>query len=495
VAIQGPAAEKGAKGAKPARPVKPVNTRPSGGTFVGVDIGTQQIKVVEVRGYGPGLTISGYGIGNTPPGAIQNGRITDPKALGAALKAVLLKSGVKGNKVVASVGGNEAVVVRVIEVPRMLPGELKEAMKYEVERSIPFAINQVEMDYNAIDDGPPDPSNPNMEVLFAAAQRDMVMALMNTLIAAGLDPKAIDIEPLAVGRSLVNLSKQGLMTKNVVVVNIGASLTEVAIFKNGLLRFPRTIPIAGDNFTRSISDQLGLSMDAAEDEKRNNATVLMEVLQQGSGTPFPGDEPSPFDFEINAAPPVMGGIGTVGGGPTVYSPDTGDTTENKPVFPPGDTTEDAPVTSGDTTDQGIPPQLRVDDPFASADSYASSGGAATPAAPAPAPDDPRYRRRREVFDAIYPVLSEFAMEVRRSVDYFRSKYPSDTVDLILLCGGSAKLGNLDQFIAYEMGIPTEVADPLKNVNNVSGKGGREEAPAYAIALGLAARDAIIGSGR
>lgn len=490
MAIQGPAADKGAKGAKKAGPVKPVNTRPSGGTFIGVDIGTQQIKAVEVRGYGPGLTISGYGITNTPPGSIVNGRITDPKALGATLKSLLQRSGIRGNKVIASVGGNEAVVVRVIEVPRMSPGELKEAMRYEVERSIPFAINQVEMDYNAIEDGVPDANNPNMEVLFAAAQRDMVMGLMNTLTGAGLAPVAIDIEPLAVGRSLVNLSKQGLATKNVVVVNVGASLTEVAIFKNGLLRFPRTIPIAGDNFTRAISDQLGMPMDAAEDEKRQNATVLMEVLQQGTGAGFPGEEPSPFDFEFNAAPTIP----TV---PTFY-PTQGDTTENRPIFPSGDTTEDAPVTAGDTTDQGIPPQLRVDDPFATADGV---GGGAPPAnvppstAPAPAPDDPRYRRRREVFDAIYPVLSEFAMEVRRSVDYFRSKYPSDTVDLIVLAGGSAKIGNLSEYIAYEMGIPTEVADPFKSVNNVSGKGGREDAPAYAIALGLAVRDAVIGSGR
>jgi len=93
------------------------------------------IKVVEVRGYGAGLTISGFGQMNTPPGAIQAGRITDPKGLGTALKSLLQRSGIRTNKVIASVGGNEAVVVRVIDVPRMSPGELKEAMKYEVERS------------------------------------------------------------------------------------------------------------------------------------------------------------------------------------------------------------------------------------------------------------------------------------------------------------------------------------------------------------------------
>ena len=127
-----------------------------------------------------------------------------------------------------SVAGVEGVVVRVIEVPRMSPSDLKEAMRYEVERSIPFAITDVEMDYQAIDDGPvTDATNPNMEVLFAAAQRGMINSQLAMYQAAGLDVKAIDIEPLAIGRSLIDMSRKGLGNKNVVVVNVGMTRPRV----------------------------------------------------------------------------------------------------------------------------------------------------------------------------------------------------------------------------------------------------------------------------
>jgi type IV pilus assembly protein PilM len=463
VARLGQTAEGGGKAPKAAKataaPRAPIKRKPTGGTFVGIDIGTQQIKVIEVRGAGPGLSVTGLGIMNTPPGAVVNGLISDPKALGAAIKQLMQKSGVRPGKTVSSIAGADGVVVRVIEMPAMTPAELKEAIKWEVERSIPFPINDVEMDYQALEfPTVTDPAAPpNMEVLFAAARRDMVSLHLDTLKAAGLSPLIVDIEPLAVGRSLIDLSKRGLTSKNVVVVNIGASLTEVCVFKGGMLRFPRTIPIAGDSFTRAISDQLGIPMDAAEDEKRQNGMVLMELLGNTATFGEP-DAAQPFNFDFGD-----------------------ETTVTQPPVAPAD----------------------PDDPFAAASTFnpfdAAGSGGTPPGGPpptAPVPDDPRFRRRREIFDALLPVLGEFAMEVRRSVDYFRSRYPNDTVDHVLLCGGSARLGNLDKYLEYELGIPAEVSDPFANVNvaakQMSLDKRNESAPAFAVALGLAARDAVLG---
>jgi type IV pilus assembly protein PilM len=114
----------------------------------------------------------------------------------------------------------------------------------------------------------------------------------------------------------------------------------------------------------------------------------------------------------------------------------------------------------------------------------------------PAADDPRAARRRELFEALLPVLQEFSMEVRRSVDYFRSRYPTEAVDAILLCGGSARIPNLDQFLQTDLGVPTVVADPFAGLNvtarQVSPEYRAQIAPAFAVALGLAARDAVLG---
>ncbi len=453
-----------ATGSQAARPKKTPPTpkaRPTGGTFVGLDIGSQLIKVVEVRGFKNNLNVTAMGVADTPPGTIQGGIITDAKALGSAIKSLLAKSGVRSRRVVSSVAGADGVVVRVIEVAAMPANELKAMMGYEVERYIPFSVNDVQMDFQPID---PDavtnnPDGATMEVLLAVARNDMLAMHLNTLQAAGLTPVAIDVEPLAVGRALLDLNKSNnFASKNVVIVNIGATMTDVGVYKKGVLRFPRTIPIAGENFTRAIADHLGLSLEQAEEEKRQHATVLMDMLSaSGPGFGETSSEPSPFDFDFDES------ASGASGPPDLQSG----------VFNPyGNAPEEDTL---DSTKPNTPPVV-----------VPSSVGTDLAA------DDPRSRRRREVFDALLPQLQEFVMEVRRSVDYFRSRYPSETVDQIILCGGSAKIGNLDRYMEYDLGVPAVVGDPLANATVIARNRNSELSPAFAVALGLAARDAVVG---
>jgi type IV pilus assembly protein PilM len=473
----------GAKAAPRPKPV--VRAKPSGGSFVGLDIGTQTIKMVEVSGAGSSLRVTAMAVENTPPGTVQQGVIADPKTLGAAIKQMRTKNGIKATKCVSSVAGAAGMVVRVIEVPKMTPSELAETMKWEVERHIPFAASDVEMSFQKIDnpESDNDPNNPNMEVLLAVAQRDMIRNHIDTVSASGMTPLVIDVEPLAAGRALIDLSREGLQSKNVVVVNIGASQTDVGVFKAGALRYPRTIPLGGDNLTRAIADRMGLSMDAAEDEKRAHAVILMDLVKSGqaeemlygeSSTNADGGVSSIFDVDMSAPlpPPLFGG----GEAPAAASP--------------FDIADDNPFAS-------------AANPFASPfDAPATEVGGGDPPPPTESavvpsePDDPYYQRRKEVFNAILPMLGEFVMELRRSVDYFRSKYPNDTMDLIVLCGGSARVQNLDQYIEHDLGIPTTVADPFAGLNvaskQVSVTKRMELAPSLVVALGLAARDAVLG---
>lgn len=456
--------------------------RPSGGSFVGLDIGSQTIKVVEVTGSGSGLRVTAFGVDKTPLGTISQGVVSDPKTLGAAVKALLNKAGVKArNKCVSAASGAAAVVVRVIEVPKMSAAELAETMKWEVERHIPFSVTDVELSYQKIDDPlvDNDANNPNMEVLLACAQRDMVFMHLETLKAAGLNPVAIDVEPLAVGRSLINMSNQGLKDKNVVVVNIGASMTDVGIFKQSVLRFPRTIPLGGDNFTQAIADRLGLPMDAAEDEKKQNARIFMDLVNQPADDTFGmfGDNAQPADagissvFDVDLAAPLP---------PSLYSDNS------------------ASAEGGEEAAGDNPFDISYDNPF--------DTPAETPAAPAPAavdntpvPEDPKTTRQKEVFYAINPVLGEFVMELQRSIDYFRSRYPTENIDQIILCGGSALIGNLSEYVQYQTGLTAVVADPFAGVNvtarQVSLDARAQMAPALAVAMGLAVRDAVLGAGR
>ena len=442
----------------------------SGGPTVGLDIGSNMIKVAEVAPSRGGVVVRALGMAPTPPNAMENSIIIDAQLLGQAVKRLLKESGIGARSSVSSVSGQSALVVRVIEVPKMSDTELAETMRWEVERHVPFAANEVIMDFQPINrpDTPPDAQN--MEVLLAVAQQDMVDRHVEMLFASGLRPSAIDVEPLAAARAFIELSPDPLAQKTIAIVNIGASNTDIGIFRDGILAFPRTLPLAGDQLTRALMAQTGIGVEQAEELKKTHGEVILDQFTQPQAAAPVGDagfldfsvpppaeptEPNRVPFDFSAPEPEGSGFVDF----SDRAPDT-DKTAYKFDTPPAHTTD--PVSSH------------------------SANVPATVAPPDPA--------KLQVFAALAPVLSELLTELRRSLEYYRGRSADGRIDEMLLCGGTANLKNLDRFLETELGIPCRVASPLQYAT-VATKNYSQEyldsvAPSFAVAIGLACRDLV-----
>lgn len=100
-----------------------------------------------------------------------------------------------------------------------------------------------------------------------------------------------------------------------------------------------------------------------------------------------------------------------------------------------------------------------------------------------------------IFNVIIPVLTDLVTEIQRSFDFYRARYRGESVDLILLSGGSAKFKNIDAYISNELGVPCEIANPFKNID-ISDVAGytqeelREIAPTVVVVIGLALRQIV-----
>lgn len=428
------------------------------GPVVGLDVGSTLIKVAEARPTKEGMQVAAVGVSPTPEGAIdESGYVQDPQALGQAIRQLLNQAGIGSKQVVVSIPGQSALVVRVIEVPKMTPAELDKSMQWEVERHIPFAAQgDVITDYTVIERADADPNDPNMEVLLAAAQQDVVDSVVKALFAAQLDPIAIDVQTLATARTVIGLQREKYQGKTVVILNIGAVATDMGVYADGVLRLPRTIPIAGNHFTQAIVDSLAYRVEGtdprerfahAEKLKREYAAVLLERLGPSGAAPTFGTDfgvPTGLVDFSQPQPP----------GPVDFSEPSFDVEEQQPVEP----------------------------------------AVTEPTPPAPAEPEETDPLRIEVFDAIAPVLGDFLAEVRRSLEFYRGRVQGARIDEIVLCGGTARIKNMDRFLAQELSIPVSVADPLSGqevlVRRYSMPYLQEVAPLMAVAIGLAARDMI-----
>ena len=525
--------------------------------MVGLDIGTDSIKVAEAKIAKDGITITGVGIARTPQGVIENEVIVDPVGLGNAIKALLTESGIKTKKCVSSVSGASQVVVRVISVPKMKRDELAETMKWEVERHVPFSPQEVVMDFEPLERPNADPDATEMEVLLAVAQQQLIDSHVEALLAAGLQPMAIDIEPLAASRSLIELSKNGAMTETVGIVNIGSTRTDLGVYENGLLTFPSPpLGVAGVNFTREISEALGQTLDQAEVTKREFAAVNMDgfgTAQPDAGaapqTSAPAGEPTAFDtafgpgastFDLDEpiggveeaeAPAASSGFTTTVDGPVFDAPDIAmgpafdvGAEPAKPAEPSFDldARDTAPAAAGPSFDLGgdvgadeqtpaaptfdladnepepeadevVEPSFDLSDAGQEADHGQEAELQASVTAQAASLPMDDGSTEAQVFQAISGVLVDLANELRMSLEYYTNRY-SKTPERLYLCGGTAKIPKLDEFLSKELGLPVVVADPIKNLPvvapGVSPQYLNEISPLLPICIGLAIRDMI-----
>src|SRR5690554_4665366 len=99
-----------------------------GATHVpGRDMGTASSKAPESHVRGAEYHVVGRpAVIPTPAGAVRGGVIVDAPAVSEALGEIRARYGMKVKKVIASVGGDSSVVVRITEVPKMSGKELDE---------------------------------------------------------------------------------------------------------------------------------------------------------------------------------------------------------------------------------------------------------------------------------------------------------------------------------------------------------------------------------
>jgi type IV pilus assembly protein PilM len=96
-------------------------------------------------------------------------------------------------------------------------------------------------------------------------------------------------------------------------------------------------------------------------------------------------------------------------------------------------------------------------------------------------------------DAMMPVLNKLLGEIRRSFDFYETQSRKKTVERIVLTGGTARLKNLNRFLANKLGIPVEHMTPFRNVEMGRGldvERVTEQDSRLGICLGLAMRRTV-----
>ncbi|MDO8504014.1 MAG: type IV pilus assembly protein PilM [bacterium] len=230
----------------------------------GLDISDLSLKIVKLKKIGSSFGLVSFGEVDIKPGIIKGGEIKDEKELAEAIKGAL--KSVEGEKIktryiVASLP-EEKAYLQIIQVPKMAADDLKSAIVFEAENYIPLPIDQVYLDYEVI--SPIVDHLNHFDVLLAALPRKTVDPYLNSFKSAGLIPKALEIESLAIGRALI---KNGLAQRPTLLIDLGATRTSFIVYAGRSIRFTSSIPVSGTHFTQIIAKALEIKHEEAEELK------------------------------------------------------------------------------------------------------------------------------------------------------------------------------------------------------------------------------------
>jgi type IV pilus assembly protein PilM len=229
--------------------------------LVGLDIGSSSLKLVALQETSKGYVLKSFYQVPIPRGVIMDGVLVEHEELSARIKELFKLSKCRIKSVVTSLSGH-AVIVKKVSFTSMDHGELRDLIHDEASKYLPF--ENMDGVYFDIQNLGSNDYNPNlMDVLLVAAKKDIIDSYVEAITGAGLTPVIVDVDSFAL-ETMYEENYDFEQTDVAVIVNIGASITNINVVKNGMSIFTRDFTLGGNAVTEAIQNQLGLTFDEAE---------------------------------------------------------------------------------------------------------------------------------------------------------------------------------------------------------------------------------------
>jgi type IV pilus assembly protein PilM len=230
----------------------------------GLDIGTSAVKVVQLREDPEGWMLTAFGSAPLPADAIGEGTIKAPEIVAATIRVAVDSAGIRTRDAVIGVAGRE-LITKKVQLPEVPARELRDAVELEAEHHIPFAFDEVCLDYHVASrhDGV-------MDLVLVAVKKSKVNEYMAVVEDAGFLPVIVDVDSFAVGNEF-EVNHPEPTRDAVALIDMGAAVMKTNVVRGGVPAFARDIPFGGNQYTQAIADRLRTSFEHAERAKLGQA--------------------------------------------------------------------------------------------------------------------------------------------------------------------------------------------------------------------------------
>ena len=243
---------------------------PKAHPLLGLDISSSAVKLVELTANGKeGYRVERYTVEVLPKDAVSDGNIANMDGVVDAVKRAWKRLGTSTRHVAMALPGSAVITKKILVPAGLRDDQLEIQVESEANQYIPFAIDEVNLDFQVLGPAPSVPDE--LEVLIAASKKERVEDRVAVADAAGLKAVVIDVEPFAALAAFSLIERQlpdGGRNQTVALVDAGSNVMGLTVLRNGQQVYAREQAFGGAQLTQDIARHYGMTYEEAEAAKR-----------------------------------------------------------------------------------------------------------------------------------------------------------------------------------------------------------------------------------
>ncbi len=243
--------------------------------FLGIDIGTSSVKIIELGKKGKERVLENYGEagiyfkGQDFKG--DNDISSNSRNTAEIIFSICKEMETKEKEASFSVP-DFCTFITNLQVPAINRKEIPETIKYEVRPYVPLPISEISLDWIVING---EPGKTKIEILVAAIPNDIIAQYQEISKLSGLKLRFLEPEAFALARAAYWSGYQGVVG----LVDIGSKSTTCSIMENGVIKMSFSFNIAGNEITERLARSFNIDYNKAEEMKRSYG--LLEAKDNG----------------------------------------------------------------------------------------------------------------------------------------------------------------------------------------------------------------------
>jgi Tfp pilus assembly PilM family ATPase len=225
---------------------------------IGVDIGTNTVKMVEILSSDNPKIIK-WACMEIPSGSLGDLRNPD-KVIIKTLKHCMRK--LRPSTRISSIClSDPAVIVKELTMPSMGEKEMLDNIRFELSEYFSSDLKEYQLSYRLLKNGQND-NKDKISVLVAAAPLSLLNRHKNLVRKGGLNLKYIDVPANCIIKLLAKMSTDKNANGNLrlsevlCVADLGANNIEISIYEKGNFCLSKNIDVAGSNYDESVVYEL-----------------------------------------------------------------------------------------------------------------------------------------------------------------------------------------------------------------------------------------------